>query len=63
VGAIKEKIIAAKRAELKRIIIPKGNVKDLDEIPDYIKKGLTFFPVNDIVEVLDITFKNKKKKR
>ena len=63
VGGIKEKIIAAKRADLKRVIIPKGNVKDLDDIPDYIKKGLTFFPVNDIVEVLDIAFNKKNRKR
>ncbi len=59
VGGIKEKVIAAKRAEIKRILIPKGNIKDLDDIPDYIKKGLTFYPVNDIVEVLDITFSKK----
>lgn len=63
VGGIKEKIIAAKRAEIKNIIIPKGNVKDLDDIPEYIKKGLTFHPVNDILEVLEITFKNKGRKR
>lgn len=63
VGGIKEKVIAAKRAEIKRVLIPKGNVKDLDDIPDYIKKGLTFYPVNDIVEVLDITFSKKSKKK
>ncbi len=63
VGGIKEKVIAAKRAEIKRILIPKGNVKDLDDIPDYIKKGLLFYPVKDIVEVLDITFGKKTLKK
>ncbi|MCP4138655.1 MAG: endopeptidase La [bacterium] len=61
VGGVKEKVIAAKRANLKEIIIPKENGKDLEDIPDYVKKGLTFYQVDEIEKVIDIAFKKKKK--
>jgi len=56
VGGIKEKIIAAKRANLKEIILPIENNKDLDEIPDYIKRGLKFHLVDQMDDVIDIAF-------
>jgi ATP-dependent Lon protease len=56
VGGIKEKVIAAKRARIKEIILPKENQKDLSEIPDYIKKGITFHPVSTMDEVLELIF-------
>ncbi|KGE71361.1 endopeptidase La [Spirochaeta lutea] len=56
IGGLKEKTIAAKRATIKDIIIPKANERDLDEIPDYVKKGLTFHPVEEMAEVLRILF-------
>ena len=59
VGGIKEKIIAAKRGHLKRIIIPKENRKDMAEIPEYVKKGLKFYFVENIEEVIDIAFNRK----
>jgi ATP-dependent Lon protease len=59
VGGIKEKIIAAKRGNLKRIIIPKENRKDMAEIPDYVKKGLKFYFVENIEEVINIAFNQK----
>ena len=62
VGGIREKVIAAKQANIKDIIIPKENNRDLEEIPDYIKKGLTFFPVSDIQEVIDIAYNKNKRK-
>ncbi|MFC1671051.1 endopeptidase La [Spirochaetota bacterium] len=62
VGGVKEKIIAAKKANLKEIILPKDNSKDLKDIPDYIKKGLKFHLVEEIDDVINITFgKNKMK--
>jgi ATP-dependent Lon protease len=61
VGGIKEKIIAAKRAHLKQIIIPKENRKDMAEIPDYVKKGLKFYFVENIEEVIKIAFNLKVK--
>jgi len=60
IGGLKEKVIAAKRVNIKHIIIPSDNRKDLEDIPEYVKKGLTFHPVSDIIEVLDICFKKKK---
>lgn len=60
VGGIKEKVIAAKRANLKTIILPKDNEKDLSEIPAYIKKGLTFKLINELDEVINIAFSNKR---
>lgn len=60
IGGLKEKVIAAKRVNIKHIIIPVDNRKDLEDIPEYVKKGLTFHPVSDIIEVLEICFKKKK---
>ncbi len=61
IGGLKEKVIAAKRLGfVKHIIIPIENKKDLDEIPQHIKKGLEFHPVSLVGEVFDIVFKEKK---
>ncbi|MFN4123105.1 MAG: endopeptidase La [Flavobacteriales bacterium] len=54
VGGIKEKILAAKRADIKEVILCKENKKDVDEIkPEYLK-GLTFHYVSDMKEVLKL---------
>jgi len=52
IGGLKEKTIAARRNKARHIIIPKQNERDLDEIPDYVKKGITFHPVDRFDEVL-----------
>jgi ATP-dependent Lon protease len=54
VGGIKEKVIAAHRAGLKTIILPKRNEKDLDDIPKEIRDDLVFHFVSDMVEVLKL---------
>jgi ATP-dependent Lon protease len=54
VGGIKEKVLAAKRAGIKSIIVPHDNVKDLKEGPERHRKGLKFFPVKHFREVLGI---------
>jgi len=54
VGGIKEKILAAKRANIKEIILCQDNKKDIDEIKPAYLNGLTFHYVTDIKEVLDI---------
>ena len=56
VGGIKEKMIAAKRAKMRDIILPKENQKDLNEIPDHIKKGMTFHLVETISDVEKLVF-------
>ena len=62
VGGIKEKILAAKRANIKEIILCSENKQDVDEIkPDYIK-GLTFHYVKEMSEVLQIAITDQKVK-
>ena len=56
IGGLKEKTVAAKRNKIKTIIIPKQNERDLDDIPEVVKKGLTFYPVSTMEEVLKIVF-------
>ncbi len=60
VGGIKEKILAAKRAGIKEIILSEENRKNIDEIQDLYLKGLTFHYVKDIKEVLSIALTNEK---
>ena len=60
VGGIKEKILAAKRAGIKEIIMSTENKKNIDEIQDIYLKGLTFHYVNDIREVFAIALTNEK---
>ncbi len=52
IGGLKEKLLAALRGGIKTVLIPKDNVKDLAEIPDNVKKGLTIIPVSMADEVL-----------
>ena len=54
IGGLKEKLLAALRAGTKTVIIPKENEKDLDEIPDNVKKDLKLIFVDNIDEVLKI---------
>lgn len=56
IGGLREKSIAAERAKLKRIIIPKGNEKDIDEIPEEVKKNLDIRLVDNYEQVFDIIF-------
>ena len=60
VGGIKEKILAAKRAGIKEIILSDENRKNIEEIQDIYLKGLTFHYVNDIKEVFAIALTNEK---
>ena len=62
VGGIKEKILAAKRANIKEIILCKENEKDIAEIKESYLKGLTFYYVSDMSEVIDIALTKQKVK-
>ncbi|MBQ1482147.1 MAG: endopeptidase La [Erysipelotrichaceae bacterium] len=53
IGGLKEKSLAAHRSGIKTIIIPKGNVKDLDEIPDTVKAEVTYIPVEKVDQVIN----------
>lgn len=53
IGGLKEKALGAHRAGLKTIILPKDNEKDIDDIPESVREGLTFIPVSHLDEVLE----------
>ncbi len=58
IGGLKEKTLAAKRLGIRKIIIPKRNKKDLEDIPKYIKKGMDFVLAETMDEVLKNTMKD-----
>ncbi len=58
IGGLKEKVLAAHRAGIRTIIMPKENLKDLEEIPAYVREELTFKPVEHADEVLKIALLN-----
>jgi len=62
VGGLKEKILAAKRANIKEIVLCADNKKDIDEIKESYLKGLKFHYVNTMKEVIDIALTNEKVK-
>lgn len=53
IGGLKEKSLAAHRSGIDTILIPKQNVKDLDEIPEEVKESVTFIPVSTVKQVLN----------
>jgi ATP-dependent Lon protease len=53
IGGLKEKLLAALRGGIKVVLIPQENEKDLSEIPDNVKDGLTIIPVNNVSQVLE----------
>ena len=53
IGGLKEKLLAALRGGIKTVLIPESNAKDLQEIPDNVKKGLEIIPVRWIDQVLE----------
>jgi len=56
IGGLKEKVIAARRNRIRRVIFPQGNERDLDEIPAHVREGLTFHPVSTMEEVIELIF-------
>ena len=59
VGGIKDKVLAAHRAGIKRVILPKSNEKDLKEVPQEVRDNLTFILVERIEEVLPAAFNHE----
>ena len=56
IGGLKEKVLAAKREGLKRIVVPQANQADIEEMKEEIKGGLEFFFVKDYEDVMHIVF-------
>jgi ATP-dependent Lon protease len=63
VGGIKEKVLAAKRAGIETIVLPKGNEKDLADVPEYAKEKLRFVFVDRVEEMLGSVFDGAAKGR
>ena len=61
IGGLKEKVIGAHRAGVRKVFIPVENEKDLDEIPEDIKKDITFISVRNYDDIYNSLFKNSKK--
>jgi ATP-dependent Lon protease len=62
IGGLKEKALAALRANINKVIIPDQNKTDLIEIPADVRKKMQFFPVKDMDEVVRIAFGKSEKK-
>jgi ATP-dependent Lon protease len=60
VGGIKEKVLAAHRAGLKTVILPKRNEKDLDELPDEVRKGMNFVFAEQVSDVWNAALADKR---
>jgi ATP-dependent Lon protease len=54
IGGLKQKVLAAHRAGLTEVILPKRNEGDLDDVPEQVREQMTFHPVDDIGDVLAI---------
>jgi ATP-dependent Lon protease len=60
IGGMKEKVLAARRAGIHRVILPQGNKKDLREIPDHVRQEMQFHFVSRVEEVLSLVIPNLK---
>jgi len=56
IGGLKEKTIAARRSRIKDILIPRANERDLDEIPEHVRKGIRFHAVDTMEQVIEKLF-------
>jgi ATP-dependent Lon protease len=63
IGGLKEKALAAQRSGIKRIVAPKRNEPDLEDIPEPLRKGMTFDFVGEIDEVFALALDGRKKRR
>jgi ATP-dependent Lon protease len=63
IGGLREKSLAAQRAGLKRVIFPRENEPDLDDLPPETRKALEFIPVDRIQEVFEAAFSGKRRTR
>jgi ATP-dependent Lon protease len=63
VGGIKEKVLAAHRTGIKTLVLPKQNEKDLEDIPEKVRKEITFHFAEKMLDVLDIALMKRKRKK
>jgi ATP-dependent Lon protease len=60
IGGLKEKVLAARRAGLDTVILPRENEKDLDDVPEHLRKEMDFVLVDDVRQVLDAALMDGK---
>jgi ATP-dependent Lon protease len=60
IGGIREKSLAAKRQGIRTVILPKGNEQDLAELPEEVRKDMTFVPVETLQDVLKVAVPDVK---
>ena len=63
IGGLKEKVLAAKRAHIQSIILPKRNKKDLDDIPKHLLNGLQFILADTMSDVLNNALRSKSRQK
>jgi ATP-dependent Lon protease len=61
IGGLRDKVLAAHRAGLKRVILPQENERDLEEVPESVRSELAFIPVDHVDEVLAVALLPEKK--
>ena len=54
IGGLKEKVIAAQRNRIRDIIVPRANEVDIEDIPERVRRGISFHPVSTMEEVVEI---------
>jgi ATP-dependent Lon protease len=57
IGGVKQKVLAAHRAGLREVILPKRNEGDLDDVPEQVRREMTFHPVEDVREALVVALR------
>ena len=63
IGGLKEKALAAQRAGINRLIIPRRNEPDIDDIPEHLRRRMEFVLVDDVAEVLEEALEPKPQRR
>jgi ATP-dependent Lon protease len=63
IGGLREKALAAQRAGLKRVVFPRDNEPDLEELPDETRAALEFIPADTIEEVFSVVFDGRRRAR
>ena len=63
IGGLKEKALAAQRADIHRLIVPRRNEADIDDVPEDLRKRMKFVLVDDADEVLDAALERPRAKR
>jgi ATP-dependent Lon protease len=60
VGGVKEKLLAARRAKIKTVILPEPNERDLEDLPQEVRDDLTFIFVENVRQVFDAALRDAK---